>query len=295
MLSPLFAAAGGFFILGEPWRNPELVATVMSLSGAFLVAKPSFLFGHNQINENNEISSSESIGVVFALLSAVSTGLAYIFVRILGTIAKMPWSYVCFAQSLGQIALSLPCLLLFGQTLSLSLSPYQGIIILAGGIIGTWSQLAMTVGMQREKSASASAMRMSDVAFGFLWQAIFTSDDINFLSAIGAVMVMAGVMVIVIYKQVEVKKEVVEIEMVGVDNTSNENTESNISTKSVVTSIDLKGNSGFSRNILKPMTKIYQSTCSKLRIFQGNRGQNDQIIENNHCVKYAEVAQSDSI
>jgi hypothetical protein len=154
----------------------------------------------------------------------------------------------------------------------------------------------MTVGMQREKSASASAMRMSDVAFGFLWQAIFTSDNINLLSAIGAVMVMAGVMVIVIYKQVEVKKEVVEIEIVGVDNTSNESRESNTNNTIYNNIASVKGNSVFGRIILEPITKASQSNFSKLvtarlRKFQEYRRGN---IQNSPSVKYTQIAQSEN-
>jgi hypothetical protein len=62
--------------------------------------------------------------------------------------------------------------------------------------------------MQREKSASASAMRTSDVVFGFIWQACFTSDDVQFLSVIGAGMVMAGVCIIVIFKSQSVPRDV---------------------------------------------------------------------------------------
>lgn len=54
--------------------------------------------------------------------------------------------------------------------------------------------------MQREKSASASAMRTSDVVFGFIWQALFTSDIVTWTSVMGAVCVTAGVMIIVLFK-----------------------------------------------------------------------------------------------
>jgi hypothetical protein len=46
-------------------------------------------------------------------------------------------------------------------------------------------QAAMTAGMQREKSATAVAMRMSDMLFGFIWQALITTDPIDSYSATG--------------------------------------------------------------------------------------------------------------
>lgn len=90
MLSPLIAAILGFFILGEPWHLAEFCATVVSLVGAVLVIKPPFLFGMNDSNSSGYFF----LGVFFALIAAVSAGFAYIFVRILGTTAKMPWANV---------------------------------------------------------------------------------------------------------------------------------------------------------------------------------------------------------
>ncbi len=58
----------------------------------------------------------------------------------------------------------------------------------------------MTLGMQREKSATARAMRMSDVVFGFIWQVLFTPDPISYLSVLGAILVTGSIMVVVIFK-----------------------------------------------------------------------------------------------
>ena len=73
--------------------------------------------------------------------------------------------------------------------------------ILLGAVIGSFSQVAMTVGMQREKSATASAMRMSDVVFSFLMEFFFTQDHVNLLSIIGATLVTSSVLLIVYFKR----------------------------------------------------------------------------------------------
>jgi hypothetical protein len=54
--------------------------------------------------------------------------------------------------------------------------------------------------MQKEKSASATAMRTSDVIFAFIWQIMFTSDKVTWLSIIGATLVMIGILIIVFFK-----------------------------------------------------------------------------------------------
>jgi drug/metabolite transporter (DMT)-like permease len=196
MLSPLMASILSYIFLGESWRWPELCGTILSLVGAVMVAQPPLLFGGNATHDGSFYK-----GVGYALTAACSAACAFIFVRILGTTAKMPWSNVCFSQAIGQLALALPGLYVFGQKLTFDMSYYVIGLLMLGGIIGAWSQILMTIGMQREKSAAATAMRMSDVACGFLWQALFTSDALSLLSLGGAVLITTSILIVVIFKQ----------------------------------------------------------------------------------------------
>lgn len=202
MLAPLFSAIGGLVFLGEPYMIPEMVGTFVSLVGAVLVARPSFLFHSTDRSE----PSPDSLGVIYALFGSVASGGAYVLVRILGTTAKMPWANVCWAQSWGQILLSPPFQIIAGQPFRLDLSVYQFTLIFLGGFIGAWSQVAMTVGMQREKSATATAMRMSDIIFGYIWQVMFTDDTANWLSILGAFLITFSVLIIVAYKKTDTVK-----------------------------------------------------------------------------------------
>jgi drug/metabolite transporter (DMT)-like permease len=228
MLSPLIASILGFLLLGEPWRIPEFCATVVSLTGAVLVAKPPFIFASNAQQGPHFYE-----GVTYALMASVFAGTAYIFVRLLGTTAKTKWSIVCFWQSVMQVLMSMPCLYLSGQKLDLHVSSAQLGMMLLAGFIGANSQILMTLGMQREKSAAATAMRMSDVAFGFVWQMVsrrvdrkvhplchtlfpsltlylippptppsqlFTHDRVNGLSLLGAFLVSTSILIIVVFK-----------------------------------------------------------------------------------------------
>lgn len=94
-LSPFFSAVLARIILGEPYYMLEFLATILSLIGAVLVARPQFIF-----HDADRFIPLDTTGVILALLGAVTSGGAYITVRILGTSAKMPWSHVCFAQVL---------------------------------------------------------------------------------------------------------------------------------------------------------------------------------------------------
>lgn len=196
MLGPIFTAFLAFIVLKEPWRLPELLGTILSLIGSSLVAKPTFIFG-------GTTSPNTILGVIYALIAAVTSGGAYLFIRILGTSAKMPFTNICFAQGLSQIALSIPSAYLSNQHIQLlNIGWTNTLYIITGGVVGCFSQFAMTFGMQKEKSAAASAMRMSDIVFGYIWQVIFTKDPVDHLSIIGAVLVMSSIILIVLSKQI---------------------------------------------------------------------------------------------
>jgi len=199
MLSPLFASLCSWAVLREPFRLGEMVAAAIALAGVVLVARPPFIFG-GQAENDAAPAPADGAGVVYALLASVCAGIAYTCVRMLGTTAKTPWANVCLAQALGQILLSPPSLVLSGQRLRVDLPLSIFGIMFIAGFIGAWSQIAMTVGMQREKSALATGMRMSDVVAGFTWQAIFTNEKVTGLSIAGAFLVVISTLILVLAK-----------------------------------------------------------------------------------------------
>ena len=50
------------------------------------------------------------------------------------------------------------------------------------------------------KAASTSVMGTSQILFGFILQAAFTDDVINYLSIIGGVLVMVGIVLMILLK-----------------------------------------------------------------------------------------------
>ena len=200
MLSPVFSAILATCVLSEPWLLPEFIATVVSLVGAAFVAKPSFIFG-------SSFESLDPVGVVYGLSAALSAAGAYVCVRMLGTSHKMPWANVCLAQALGQMVFSLPFAPIFGQKLTLNLSGKQLLILMIQAPLGAMSQVAMTIGMQKEKSATATAMRSSDIVFAFLWQILFTRDGgPDSLSIFGSFLIVGSILIIIIYKRSQLAK-----------------------------------------------------------------------------------------
>ena len=198
MLSPLVASFLSFLVLGEPWRKQEMGATSLSIVGAICIVKQNAIFGGESL---------DPLGVLFGLIASFGAGCAYTSIRVLGTTAKMPWQNICVAQALGQIVLAIPGIWLAGQDVRLiwRLSIFQASLLVICAVIGTCSQILMTLGMQREKSALGTAMRMSDVLFGFVWQSLFTQDPVHALSVVGALLVCLSVLTIVYIKSLDAR------------------------------------------------------------------------------------------
>lgn len=194
MLSPMIASFFGIFILNEHWHAVEITAGVVALIGISLVARP--------FDSQGGAASVSVLGVLYALLSALSSAMAYITVRMLGTVVAMPWYNVTFAQSLGLVTFGVPLALLFqSDTLSSLVAPEICWRVALASLVGTVGQIAMTYGMQREKSAMATAMRSSDILFGFIFQLVCTDDELNSLSACGAGLVLLSILIIVLKKE----------------------------------------------------------------------------------------------
>ena len=126
--------------------------------GVVYIAKPEFIFGGGQ--------ALDPLGVLFALTASVSAGAAYTCVRMLGTTAKLPWWNVCFVQALGQWSLAIPGFFITQQYQVPSV--WELLVVVGVGFLGTWSQIAMTIGMQREKSATATGMYVCKEGLSFV-------------------------------------------------------------------------------------------------------------------------------
>lgn len=119
------------------------------------------------------------LGLGLALSGALSAGGAYVCVRMLG-LRGISWYNVTFVQSFGQIFLVFPSMWVYTHGKILAWENQNLGYIFLGASIGAVSQAAMTIGMQRESSARATSMRMSDVLFGYIFQFCLTKVIFNF-------------------------------------------------------------------------------------------------------------------
>lgn len=188
--APIFSAGFARIFLKEEWHCSEFFSALAAIVGVGFISKPETLLSDNVSH----------LGVFFGLLSAFSAGATYVVIRFLGT-AKVDWASVLLAQALGQIVISPFALAVSGQQLRLFSRP-QMVLGLMIGFTGFVSQIAMTKGMQKEKSATASLIRQSLCPiFALAWQALFfPADVLGWTSFAGFGTILMGLMVTVTAK-----------------------------------------------------------------------------------------------
>lgn len=189
--APIFSAAFARIFLKEEWHLSEFFSAIAAILGVGFISKPETLL---------DASAVSHLGVFYGLLSAFFAGGTYVIIRFLGT-AKVDWASVLLAQALGQVVLSPIALVISGQELRL-FSRQQLAVALGIGFCGFASQVAMTKGMQKEKSATASLIRQSLCpVFAMLWQPLcFPEDQLSWTSFAGFGTIMLGLLVTVVAK-----------------------------------------------------------------------------------------------
>lgn len=189
--APIFSAAFARIFLKEEWHLSEFFSAIAAILGVGFISKPETLL---------DASAVSHLGVFYGLLSAFFAGGTYVIIRFLGT-ANVDWASVLLAQALGQVVLSPIALVISGQELRL-FSRQQLAVALGIGCFGFASQVAMTKGMQKEKSATASLIRQSLCpVFAMLWQPLcFPEDQLSWTSFAGFGTIMLGLLVTVVAK-----------------------------------------------------------------------------------------------
>ncbi|KAJ1454860.1 hypothetical protein M885DRAFT_521138 [Pelagophyceae sp. CCMP2097] len=188
--SPVFSAVYAKVFLGEPWLLLERCAAAVTAVGVAVQLDFSAV-------PDAGAAKRHALGVTCALLSAATAGAAHVLVRFLGTQVAVDWPLPMIYQALGQILLSYPALALLGEQPQLRPSTRQWLLLAAIGALGFFSQVCMTRGMQAEKSASASVMRMSSLPWSFLLQALATPERFGARPLIGAAIITSAMFIII--------------------------------------------------------------------------------------------------
>ena len=181
-MNPVFVGLLAALVLREPLRPFDLVATLLSLAGVVLVAKPTVLFGaaaHAPLNP---------VAVSVAVLGSVLSAAAYVTVR--KARGLEPTMVVVFWFPLIATPLALPPALLQWVWPS----PTGWLLLLGVGVTTQIAQVFMTEGLHREPAGRATAISYLQVVFAALWGALVLAEVPDVWTLAGGLMVCAGVL-----------------------------------------------------------------------------------------------------
>ena len=189
-LAPCFAAVYACLLLGEPWLRLERCAALVAVVGVAV-----------QFGDWRTVTDASErvhvLGLVCALAGTASAAGAHVLVRVLGTTVKVDWPIPMTYQALAQIAFSGLALRAYGEQWRFQFSKWDAAALGGCAFIGFLSQICMTMGMQNEKSASASVMRMTGLPVSFALQALVTREPIKARTLLGTALIVSSLALVI--------------------------------------------------------------------------------------------------
>ncbi|KAF9242857.1 hypothetical protein BU15DRAFT_72508 [Melanogaster broomeanus] len=202
-LSPMVTGVVGHLIMKESYSTRQALASLCSLSGVVLIARPPFLFGNSLSgNEGSDDSPAnatpeERLGAVAVALVGVFgiTG-AYISMRAIGKQAHPMHSVTYFSlwcvivSSTSMVALKIPVVY--------PTNWQWAAMLLVVGVFGLTSQTLLTMGLQRETAARGSMTMYIQVVFAVILERVFFGTVPSLFSIIGAAIIITSAIYVIV-------------------------------------------------------------------------------------------------
>lgn len=181
-LYPIFTSILAFFFLKEKIQNSTLACIALSIIGLIVMVQPDFIF-HRFIESAAPLPM---LGVIAALIGALGTGVAYVFVRKLST-TEDP-SVIIFYFPFIALPVSL---LLIGNSFVMP-NGITWILLLLVGIFTQIAQFFLTLAIKSEKASKATAYSYIQVVFSALIGWLAFSEIPTIATCTGALFIIGG-------------------------------------------------------------------------------------------------------
>ena len=188
-MSPFFAILGSFFILKEKITAKKLVIVLTAFVGSLFVIKPGF-------------SDSQLFPLSVGLFGGLFAGLAYTFVRKLGT-QNIKGPFIVFFFSLFSCLVCLPFIISDYRPMSKA----QLLYLLLAGLAASGGQFTITAAYIKAPARDISVYDYSQIVFSSLLGFFIFSQTPDIFSVIGYVIIisMAVLMFYVNRRQISAK------------------------------------------------------------------------------------------
>lgn len=185
-MSPFFAIIASIFILSEIPSRFDIVAILISFTGALFIIKPT--------------AGIASLPALVGLTSGVCAGIAYTFVRKLGNEGERGPVIVAFFSVFSSIV-CVPQLIIDFHPMSVK----QWIFLILAGVFAAVGQFAVTTAYKLAPAKEISVFDYSQVLFASIWGFLFLGELPDMLSVIGYIIIIS-ISVIKWYYNVVYKK-----------------------------------------------------------------------------------------
>ena len=181
--NPALTAILAALFLRELMTHRDVLGLLLSLGGVLLVAQPTVLFG-------TTAASLDLTAVGVALLGALFAAMAYTAVRKLRETEHH--LVVVFYLPLVATPASIP--IMWGE--ALWPTPWEWLLLLGIGVLTQIAQVYLTKGLHIEQAGRAMSLSYIQIVFAACWGLLFFGERPDVLSILGAVLVVAGTMVV---------------------------------------------------------------------------------------------------
>ena len=217
--------------LKEKLGLQHFLSVVLTLAGILLITKPTFIFEKviktinitNISNETDECYTKAHdytthgiydrlIGICFAMIGAFGSAAIHIIVKKLcvnkvyfgvttlyGTFLGLP------ASILTSVLLVVTGLYHNDPVCELKNLPYDIMYGMIGGCFAVLAHVSFNISLKHEEATKVAIIRTIDVLFSFLMQFLILGINADYISALGALAILLGTIIILFYKFIKKK------------------------------------------------------------------------------------------
>ncbi|KAI1290290.1 Solute carrier family 35 member G1 [Halotydeus destructor] len=193
--SPIYVSMFACIMIGEACGLFQVVMIAITMSGVVLIAKPTFIFGDDEVASDGAYRTE---GTIMALASSVAMAFTFVLTR---KLQKTPASLVIAWLSVISIVMgvvSLTAAYFFLDQdhlirLPTEFSVEEWLLILANGLCCIIGLFCLTIAMKIEEAGVVSLVRTMDIIMAFIYQVAFLDEAVHWTSLVGAAIVMLAV------------------------------------------------------------------------------------------------------
>lgn len=214
-VGPIFTGIAGRLFLRETYSKREAFASLCSLFGVVLIARPPFLFDRASDPDLEGSAVDASAGdrlraTLVLVIGVLIYTFAMIAIRAIGTRAHAMHSMAYF--SLWCAIVSVIGLFISGEPIVYP-TPWQwDVLLLLIGVLSFTAQMCLTMGLQRETAARGTIGVYVQVIFADVLEVLFFKTMPSFLSFLGTGIIMTCAIYIVLTKQKQEQEPRVALE-----------------------------------------------------------------------------------